>query len=268
MSENLTKRICHQVDYKVVGEDLQFVEVELDSGETIVAEAGAMMYMEDGIQFEAKMGDGSGVSNGIFDKLMGAGKRILAGESLFLTHFTNRASVKRKVAFGAPYPGKITALDMSLYPDGITCQKDGFLCAAFGTKLSITFTQKFGTGLFGGEGFVLQKIIGDGHAFVHAGGSVIEKKLSNDKLMIDTGCIVGFTSGIEYSIQRAGNLKSMFFGGEGLFMATLAGSGTVWLQSLPFSRLADRIYQNMPRVGGTQKEEGSVLGSLAKIMER
>lgn len=261
------KKNSHEVDFELIGDDLQFVEIALDPGETVIAEAGAMMFLEDGITFEAKMGDGS-EAGGMMGKLLGAGKRLLMGESLFLTHFTNRGQGRKKVAFASPYPGKIVPLDLSTFPGGITCQKDSFLCAALGTKVSLAFQQKFGVGLFGGEGFILEKLDGDGLAFVHAGGTIVEKKLSNQKLRIDTGCIVGFTSGIEYSIEKAGNLKSMIFGGEGLFMATLQGTGTVWLQSLPFSRLADRIYQNMPRVGGTQTDEGSIIGGLSKLMEK
>lgn len=266
-NSNKPKKNSHEVDYELFGDDSQFVEIALDPGETVIAEAGAMMFMEDGISYEAKMGDGSDAS-GLMGKLMGAGKRLLMGESLFLTHFTNRGQGRKKVAFAAPYPGKIVPLDLALFPGGVTCQKDAFLCAALGTKVSLAFQQKFGVGLFGGEGFILQKLEGDGLSFVHAGGTVVERKLSNEKLRIDTGCIVGFTGQIEYSIEKSGNLKSMFFGGEGLFMATLQGSGTIWLQSLPFSRLADRIYQNMPRGGGGQAEEGSLIGGLSKLMER
>ncbi|MCK4998124.1 MAG: TIGR00266 family protein, partial [Anaerohalosphaera sp.] len=219
---------CHEVDYEIHGDDMQIVEVELDPGEVVIAEAGAMNYMDDGITFEAKMGDGSNPSEGFMGKLFGAGKRILTGESLFLTHFTNKGSGKKRVAFAAPYPGKIMAMDMSSMGE-LLCQKDAFLCAALGTQVGIAFTKRLGTGFFGGEGFILQKLNGDGMAFLHAGGTIIKKELNNDTIRVDTGCIVAFSPGIDYSIERAGNLKSMFFGGEGLFLATLRGTGTVWL---------------------------------------
>lgn len=253
---------CHEIDYKIFGDDMQMVEVELDSGETVIAEAGAMNYMDDGISFEAKMGDGSKPEQGLMSKLLDAGKRALTGESLFLTHFTCRASGKRRVAFAAPYPGKIIPLDMAQIGGEIICQKDAFLAAALGTEISITFTKRFGTGFFGGEGFILQRLLGDGKAFLHAGGTVIKKQLNGEMLKVDTGCIVAFTPGIDYSIERAGNLKSMFFGGEGLFLATLRGTGMVLLQSLPFSRFADRIIQHAPRAGGSSRGEGSVFGHV------
>ena len=258
---------CHQVDYEIVGDDMQLVEVELDPGETVVAEAGAMNYIEDGIEFESKMGDGSEPDKGFFGKLFGAGKRALTGESIFMTHFTNRGSGKRRAAFAAPYPGKIVALDMAQVGEDVTCQKDSFLCAALGTRVSIAFNQKIGTGLFGGEGFILQRLQGDGMAFIHAGGTIVQKQLRGERLRVDTGCIVGFTAGIDYGIERAGGLKSMVFGGEGLFLATLQGTGTVWLQSLPFSRLADRILANAPSAGGGRSEEGSILGGLGGLLD-
>lgn len=257
----------HEVDYEIIGDDMQIIEIELDGGETVIAEAGAMNYMEDGITFEARMGDGSEPNKDMFGKLLDLGKRAITGESLFLTHFTNRSSIKRRVAFAAPYPGKIIPLDLALLGGRFTCQKDAFLCAAFGTKLDITFTQRLGTGFFGGEGFILELLTGDGKAFVHAGGTVIEKKLSGETLRVDTGCIVGFSDGIDYSIERSGNLKSMVFGGEGLFLATLRGTGTVYLQSLPFSRLADRVLQHAPRAAGSSRDEGSLLGGLGRIFE-
>ncbi len=259
---------CHEVDYEILGDDLQLVEVELDPGETVIAEAGAMNYMEDGIEFEAKMGDGSAPSQGFFGKLLAVGKRAITGESIFVTHFTNHGSGKSRVAFAAPYPGKILALDLSQLGEEILCEKDAFLCAALGTEVGIAFTQRFGAGIFGGEGFILQRLRGDGLAFVHAGGTVVRRELRNSRLRVDTGCLVAFTSGIDYSIERAGNLKSMLFGGEGIFLATLRGTGTVWLQSLPFSRLADRILANAPSVGGSDRGEGSVLGGLSDIFER
>ena len=259
--------ICHEVDYNIMGSDMQIVEIELDPGETVVAEAGAMNYMEDGITFEAKMGDGSEADAGFLGKLMGAGKRVLTGESIFMTHFSNNGSGKRRVAFAAPYPGKIIPIDMSKMNGELLCQKDAFLCAAYGTKVGIAFTQKLGAGFFGGEGFILQSLKGDGMAFVHAGGTVIKKQLNNETLRVDTGCIAAFTSGIEYNIERAGGLKSMFFGGEGMFLATLRGTGTVLLQSLPFSRMADRILQHAPSAGGSRKGEGSILGAIGGLID-
>jgi len=253
----------HEVDYKIIGHDMQIVEVELDPGETVVAEAGAMNWMEDGITFEAKMGDGSEAEGGFFGKLMGAGKRALSGESIFLTHFTNTGSEKTHVAFAAPYPGHVLPIDLSTTQgEELLCQKDAFLCAALGTKIGIAFNKRLGAGFFGGEGFILQRLQGDGMAFVHAGGTVVKKELTGETLRVDTGCLVAFTKGVDYDIQRAGSLKSMFFGGEGMFLATLQGTGTVYLQSLPFSRLADRIIAQAPKTGGKQKGEGSVLGGL------
>ena len=256
----------HEVDYEIFGDDLQIVEVELDPNETVIAEAGVMNYMEDGITFEAKMGDGSAANEGLMGKLLNVGKRVLTGESIFLTHFTNHGQGKKRVAFAAPYPGKIIPLDLAQLGGEIICQKDSFLCAAMGTNIGIAFAKKLGVGFFGGEGFILQRLRGDGKAFVHAGGTIIEKKLQGQTLRIDTGCIVAFTPGVSYDIQRAGNLKSMFFGGEGLFLATLSGTGTVWLQSLPFSRLADRVIAHAPKMGGAQTGEGSVLGTVGRLM--
>ncbi|MBI1249086.1 TIGR00266 family protein [bacterium] len=255
----------HEVDYKIIGDDLQLVEVELDPGETVIAEAGAMSYMEDGIQYEARMGDGSEPNQGFFGSLMSAAGRKLTGESLFMTHFTNHGSGKRTVAFAAPFPGKIIALDLAKIGGEIICQKDAFLCAALGTKLSIAFQRRLGAGFFGGEGFILQRIQGDGKAFIQAGGTIVKKKLEGQTLRVDTGCIVGFTPGLQYDIAAAGNLKSMVFGGEGLFLATLSGHGTVLLQSLPFSRLADRIIRHAPSIGGKSQGEGSVLGGLGNL---
>ena len=214
---------AHVVDYQVFGDDLQFVEVELDPSETVIAEAGAMMYMEDGITFETKLGDGSKPDAGFLDKLVGVGKRVFTGESIFMTHFTHGGDGKSHVAFGAPYPGKIIAIDLDEAKGELICQKDSFLCAALGTEVSIAFNKKLGSGLFGGEGFILQKLRGDGMVFIHAGGTIIEKRLENGRLRVDTGCIVAFESTIDYDIERAGNLKSMIFGGEGLFLATLQG---------------------------------------------
>lgn len=260
---------CHEVDYEIIGDDLQMVEVELDPKETVIAEAGAMNYMEDGMTFEAHLGDGSSPDEGFFSKVLGAGKRVLTGESIFMTHFTNQGMGKQRVAFAAPYPGKIVAVDMSKIPgQEIICQKDAFLCAALGTEVSITFQKRLGAGFFGGEGFILERLSGDGMCFLHAGGTVVQKDLRGETLRVDTGCIVGFSRGIDYDIQRAGGLKSMFFGGEGLFLATLSGTGRVWLQSLPFSRLADRIIAHAPRSGGDSKGEGSILGGVSRIFEQ
>ena len=258
---------CHEVDYDIHGDDMQIVEVELDPSEVVIAEAGAMNYMDEGISFEAKMGDGSQPEQCFFGKMLSAGKRALTGESIFMTHFTNNGVGKQRVSFAAPYPGKIIPVDMLEVGEELICQKDAFLCAALGTEVSITFNKRFGAGLFGGEGFILQRLVGDGMAFLHAGGTVIRKDLQGETLRVDTGCIVGFTSGIDYDIQQAGNLKSMIFGGEGLFLATLRGQGTVWLQSLPFSRLADRILQNAPSAGGKSTGEGSVLGGIGRLLD-
>lgn len=255
----------HEVDYEVIGNDLQIVEVELDQGETVIAEAGVMNYMEEGIEYETKMGDGSQPDQGFMSKVFSAASRKLMGESIFLTHFTNRQNAKRRVAFAAPYPGKIIPIDLSKIGGEIICQKDSFLCAAMGTQIAISFTKRLGVGFFGGEGFILQRMSGDGKAFVHAGGTVVKKTLKGETLRVDTGCLVAFTNGIDYNIERAGNLKSMVLGGEGLFLATLSGHGTVLLQSLPFSRLADRVLQHAPSAGGRSTGEGSVLGGLGNL---
>ncbi|KPN77341.1 hypothetical protein AEA42_08940 [Shewanella sp. Sh95] len=260
-------RRCHEVDYEIIGHSMQLVEVELDPNETVIAEAGAMNYLEQDISFEAKMGDGSEPESGFFGKLMGAGKRALSGESIFMTHFTNLGHQKRKVAFAAPYPGTILAIDLAQYGGELVCQKDSCLAAALGTRVSMKFNRRLGTGFFGGEGFILQSLQGDGMAFIHAGGTLIKKELKGETLRVDTGCLVGFTPGIDYDIERAGSLKSMFFGGEGLFLATLKGHGTVWLQSLPFSRMADRIIAHAPSAGGSDRGEGSVLGGLGRMID-
>jgi uncharacterized protein (TIGR00266 family) len=258
---------CHEVDYEIIGDDIQVVEIELDPGETVIAEAGAMNYMEEGIVFEARMGDGSNPEQGFFGKIFDAGKRVITGESLFITHFTNKGYGKRRVAFAAPYPGKIVALDMKDICGELICQKDAFLCAALGTRIDIAFTKKIGAGFFGREGFILQKLSGDGMAFVHAGGTIVKKELRGESLRVDTGCIVAFGPGIDYDIEFSGGLKSMAFGGEGMFLATLSGTGTVYLQSMPFSKLADRIYRAMPQTGGQRKGEGSILGSLGDMLD-
>lgn len=249
------------VDYKIIGDDLQLVEVELDPGETVIAEAGAMCYIEEDITFEAKMGDGSSRDEGLFGKLLNAGKRALAGQSIFLTHFVNQGRNKRSAAFAAPYPGKIIPLNLSEFGGQILCQKESFLCAAKGTKVDIAFTKRLGAGFFGGEGFILERLSGDGLAFLHAGGTIIRKELRGESLRVDTGCIVAFTEGIDYDIERAGSLKTMFLGGEGLFLASLRGTGIVYLQSLPFSRLADRIISLVPH--GSSSGSNSVLSSIS-----
>jgi uncharacterized protein (TIGR00266 family) len=235
--------IMHEVDYEIVGDDLQFVKVELDPQEAVVAEAGAMMYVEDGIEMDTIFGDGSQQNKGFMGALLGAGKRLLTGESLFMTVFHNESSQKRKVAFAAPYPGKIQPLHLAELGGDLLCQKDSFLCAAKGVSIGIAFTKRFGAGLFGGEGFILQRLQGDGWTFVHAGGTLEEKALGpGESLRVDTGCLVAFQPTVTYDIQLVGGLKTALFGGEGLFFATLRGPGRVWLQSLPFSRLASRIY--------------------------
>jgi len=250
----------HDIEYQLFGNDIQIIEIILDPGETVIAEAGAMNYMEDGIQFETKMGDGSKANQGIFGKMFEAGKRALTGESLFMTHFTNKGSGKTRVAFAAPYPGQVVPVRLSETGGELTCQKDAFLAAALGTQIDIVFNKRLGAGFFGGEGFILQKLKGDGLAFVHAGGTVVKKQLAGGSLLVDTGCLVGFSKGIDYDIKLAGGLKSMLFGGEGIFLAHLSGTGTVYLQSLAFSRLADRIYQAAAHLGGKDKGEGSLLG--------
>ncbi len=254
---------CHEVDYEIFGDDMQIVEVELDPLETVIAEAGAMNYMEDGISFETKMGDGSKPLGGILDSLMHVGKRVLTGESIFMTHFSNQGVGKKRVAFAAPYPGKIIAIDMAKAGEELICQKDSFLCAAMGTGIDIAFQRKLGAGFFGGEGFILQRLRGDGKAFIHVGGTVIRRELRGETLRVDTGCLAAFTPGIDYDIERSGNLKSMVFGGEGLFLATLTGTGTVYLQSLPFSRMANRVLQASS--SGGSKGEGSVLGGIGDL---
>ena len=258
----------HELDYNIIGHDMQVVEIELDPGETVIAEAGAMNWMEEGISFEARMGDGSAISQSIMGKLFSAGKRLLSGESLFLTHFTNQVRAKKRIAFAAPYPGSIVVLDLAELPyRRFTCQKNAFLCAAYGTKIDMTFTKRFGTGLSGGEGFILQRLEGDGRAFLHAGGTIVRRELNNETLRVDTGCLVGFTEGIDYDIEMVKGLKTMFFGGEGLFQATLRGTGTVYMQSLPLSRLASRIIASAPNLGGRQRDEGSLLGGLGNLLD-
>ncbi|MEQ8859892.1 MAG: TIGR00266 family protein [Pseudomonadales bacterium] len=233
--------MAHEIDYRIHGESLQYLEVTLDPGESVVAEAGTMMYMTEGIAFETRMGDGSG---GVMGKLLGAARRLLTRESLFMTHFSNSASDPAQVGFAAPYPGQIVAVDLAAIGGELICQKDAFLCAAHGTQVTVALQKRLGAGFFGGEGFILQRLRGDGKAFVHAGGTLMARELRGDRLRVDTGCIVAFQAGIDYDIALAGGLKSMLFGGEGIFLATLEGHGQVWLQSLPFARLADRVLEN------------------------
>lgn len=258
---------CHEIDYEIIGESMQMVEVELDPSETVIAEAGAMNYLEEGISYEAKMGDGSQVNQGFMSKLFSAGKRMISGESLFMTHFTNQGEGKKRVAFAAPFPGSITPLNMAELGEQVYLQKDSFLCAAMGTEVNIAFQRRLGAGFFGGEGFILQHLKGDGMAFAHAGGTVVEKRLNGETLRLDTGCVVGFSGDIDFDIERVKGLRSMFFGGEGLFLATLRGHGTVWVQSLPFSRLADRVLEHAPRAGGSRQGEGSILGGLGDLID-
>jgi uncharacterized protein (TIGR00266 family) len=259
----------HEVDYEIIGDDLQFVKIELDPNEAVVGEAGAMMYIEDGIQMQTIFGDGSAQQQGGFmGALLGAGKRLLTGESLFMTVFQNQGSAKRKAAFAAPYPGKIIALHLAELGGELLAQKDSFLVAAKGVSLGIAFTKRFGAGLFGGEGFILQRLQGDGWAFVHAGGTLEERTLAaGETLRVDTGCIVALTPSVDYDIQLAGGIKTVLFGGEGLFLATLRGPGKVWLQSLPFSRLASRIFAAAPQTGRGGREQGSILGGLGNLLD-
>ncbi len=246
---------AHEIDYRILGDDIQLVEIELDPGETVIAEAGSMIYMDENIEYDTKLGDGSQPNQGMFQKILSAGSRVLTGESLFVTHFTNRGSGKRRVAFSAPYPGKIVPVDLPGYGNTLIVQNDSFLCAALGTRISLHFNRRLGAGLVGGEGFILQRLEGDGKAFIHAGGTVIQKRLDYGKLRVDTGCIVGFTAGIDFNVEAAGNLRSMVFGGEGLFLATLEGSGTVWLQSMPIRKLV----QALSPYGKNARKEGRSL---------
>ncbi len=259
----------HEIEYEILGDDMQFVKIELDPNEAVIGEAGSMMYLEDDIQMQTIFGDGSPSQGGGFmGALMGAGKRLLTGESLFMTVFQNQGSAKRKVAFAAPYPGKIIPLHLAELGGSLLAQKDSFLCAAKGVSLGIAFTRRFGAGLFGGEGFILQKLDGDGWAFVHAGGTLEERTLvAGETLRVDTGCIIAMTPTVDYDIQMAGGIKTMLFGGEGLFLATLRGPGKVWLQSLPFSRLASRIYAAAPQTGRGGREQGSLLGGLGNLLD-
>jgi uncharacterized protein (TIGR00266 family) len=258
----------HEIEYKIYGDDMQFVEVELDPNEATVAEAGGMMYMDDGIEMETVFGDGSQQQSGIMGALMGAGKRLLTGESLFMTVFHNRSGQKRKVAFGAPYPGKIIAIHLAEVGGELVAQKDSFLAAAKGVSIGIAFQRKLGVGLFGGEGFIMQRLQGDGWAFVHAGGTLQERTLAPGELVrVDTGCIVALQPSVNYEIEYVGKIKSALFGGEGLFFATLRGPGKIWLQSLPLSRLANRIVSAVPGLGRGSREEGSILGKIGGLID-
>jgi uncharacterized protein (TIGR00266 family) len=258
----------HEVDFRIHGDDMQYVEVELDPGEAAVAEAGGMMYMQDGIEMETVFGDGSQANQGFLGALVGAGKRLLTGESLFMTVFVNQGSGKRSVAFGAPYPGKIVAVNLAEIGGELIAQKDSFLAAAKGVSVGIAFQKRLGAGFFGGEGFIMQRLSGDGWAFVHAGGTLHERTLAPGELLrIDTGCIVAFQPTVDYDIQFVGKIKTAFFGGEGLFFATLRGPGKIWLQSLPLSRLATRIVAAVPGLGRRGKGEGSVLGGLGRMLD-
>jgi uncharacterized protein (TIGR00266 family) len=266
---NVPGRTAHEIDFKIYGDDLQFVEVELDPGESVVAEAGAMMYMTQGIEMNTVFGDGShgSANTGIMSKLLGAGKRLLTGESLFMTVFTNTGQGKQRAAFGAPYPGKIVPMDLQVLGGQLICQKDSFLCAAKGVSIGIAFQRKIGVGLFGGEGFIMQRLEGDGLCFVHAGGTIHPLELRpGENLRVDTGCLVALQPSVNYDIQFVGKVKTALFGGEGIFFASLMGPGKVWLQSLPLSRLADRIYKAAPQTG-RRVDEGSILGGLGNLID-
>jgi len=264
----ITGKRAHEIDFKILGSEMQFVEVELDPGESAVAEAGSMMYMTPGIQMETVFGDGSQQRSGVMGALLGAGKRLITGESLFMTVFTNQGSGKQQVAFAAPYPGKILAMDLKQMGGTLICQKDSFLCAAKGVSIGIAFQRKIGVGLFGGEGFIMQKLEGDGLTFCHAGGTVHPVDLAaGQTLRVDTGCLVALQPTVAYDIQFVGKIKTALFGGEGLFFAALTGPGRVWLQSLPFSRMADRIYKAAPSAGGKRVGEGSILGGLGGLLD-
>jgi len=252
------------VDYEIKGSEMQFVEIELDPGEAAIGEAGSLFFMDTGISMDAVFGDGSRNQGGLFGKLLGAGKRLLTGESLFTTIYTNQASTKQRVAFGAPYPGKIVPMELGRLGGTLLCQKDAFLCAARGVSLGIAFQQKLGVGFFGGEGFIMEKLEGDGLAFVHACGTVVKRELApGQALLIDTGCVVAYTPNVNFEIQYIGKIKTALFGGEGLFLAKMTGPGTIWLQSLPFSRLASRVFAAAPQGGGHGREEGSLLPGFA-----
>lgn len=258
----------HEIDYQIFGEEMQFVEIELDPGETVIAEPGSFLMMDDEIEMKTIFGDGTGQEEGLWGKVLGAGKRVLTGEKLFMTAFTHDGVGKAKVSFASPYPGKIIPIDLSKKEGKIICQKDAFLCAAKGTTVGIEFSKRLGRGFFGGEGFIMQKIEGNGLAFLHAGGYIVEKELEvGEHLRVDTGCLVGFTQHVDYDIEFVGGVKNTIFGGEGLFFASLIGPGKVWIQTLPISRLSDRIMSHAPGYGGRRKGEGSILGGLGNLLD-
>ena len=259
---------AHEIDYEIIGEEMQYVAIELDPNEAVIAEAGSFMMMEPEIKMETIFGDGSKKDSGVLGKIFSAGKRILTGESLFMTAFYNVGQLKRQVCFASPYPGKIVPIDLSEKGGEFICQKDAFLCAAKGVSVGIEFSRRLGRGLFGGEGFIMQKLEGDGMAFVHAGGTMARKTLqAGEVLKVDTGCIVGFSRTVDYDIEFVGGIRNTIFGGEGLFFATLRGPGTVYIQSLPFSRLAARVWAAAPKGGGKDKGEGSILGGLGDLLD-
>ena len=258
----------HEIDYEIFGEEMQFVEIELDPGETVVAEPGSFLMMDEDIEMRTIFGDGSVENQGMWGKILGAGKRVLTGEKLFMTSFTQHGHDKGKISFASPFPGKIIPIDLTDYNNKIICQKDSFLCAAKGTSVGIEFSKKLGRGFFGGEGFVMQKIEGDGMAFMHAGGYIVKKDLvPGEHLRVDTGCLVGFTQDVDYDITFVGGIKNTVFGGEGMFFASLIGPGSVWVQTLPISRLADRILSNSKGYFGKGKGEGSLLGGLGDLLD-
>lgn len=259
---------AHQIDYQIIGNDLQCVEIELDPNETVISEAGGMMMMGDHVEMNTIFGDGSKNDQGLLNKLFSAGKRVLTGEGLFMTTYTHRGMGKAKVTFAAPYPGQVIPMDLSELGGKIICQKEAFLCAAKGVDVGIAFQKRIGVGFFGGEGFIMQKLEGDGMTFLHAGGTVIKKRLEDGEMLhVDTGCLVAISSTIDYNIRLQKGIKNSLFGGEGLFLATLKGPGEVWIQSMPLSRLADRIYTHSPKAGGKRKGEGSVLGGLGDLLD-
>ncbi len=260
-------RSNHEIDYKIYGEEMQCVEIELDPRETVIGEPGGFMFMEDGVQMETIFGDGSEGQGGFMGKLFSAGKRLLVGENLFMTAYTNTGAGKKRVTFASPFPGKIVAIDLQQMNGKFICQKDAFLCAAKGVSVGIHFQKRLGTGLFGGEGFIMEKLEGDGLAFVHSGGYIIERQLNPGELLrVDTGCVVGFTQDVDFDVQFVGGIKNTLFGGEGVFFAVLRGPGRVWLQTLPFSRLAGRILASAPQLGG-RREEGGLLGGLGNLLD-
>ncbi|MCC6541412.1 MAG: TIGR00266 family protein [Flavobacteriales bacterium] len=261
-------RNAHELDHRIVGDDMQCVEITLDPQETVIAEAGTMMMMDEGIEMKTIFGSGDGREQGFMSKLMGAGKRVLTGESLFMTTYTNVSHTRRTAWFAAAYPGKIMPLDLLDYQGKLICQKDSFLAAAKGVSIGIAVQKRLGAGLFGGEGFIMQKLEGDGQVYIHAGGTTVQRELApGEMLRVDTGCLVAMTQTVDYDIQFVGGIKNTLFGGEGLFFAQLRGPGHVWIQSLPFSRLADNIIAAAPKAGGRGKEEGSLLGGLGRLLD-